>query len=476
MSEYIGIDFGTTNTAVIKIDDKNKNAKLITKLGENGEYPFASMIAINKNDGRMMFGREVKDKREELSKDYKIISSLKSVLGTGKEILVADKKYTATDLAALFFIYVKHILNNVNTDIKEAVIAVPANFNEKQRNELLQAANIAEINIKSMITESTAAYISNAKDVNAYSKVMVVDWGGGTLDVSILGVDNNKLYEKSVYGRKYGGDDIDELLAKHICRIISLKTGNNVGFEQLGERDKDTLIKKAEEAKIKLSDTEDDVVVRFTEGCFDRQIIDVSYDDFCDLLAKPLEIAEETINEALKRADEYISNIDAVFLVGGSSALKPYQDKLESILGDKVVYPEDVQWAIAKGASVIASMNTEYHLSEDIGLVLSNDDFFALLKKGAKIGNKIDDVSFGIVDDETSARFVFAFENKVPIKYESIKVKGFLEDKVTLSGVLNKNQTLTVSMKSNTSGDCKEINIDKIKFYYDLENIPTLEM
>ena len=55
MSEYIGIDFGTTNTAVIKIDDKNKNAKLITKLGENGEYPFASMIAINKNDGRMMF-------------------------------------------------------------------------------------------------------------------------------------------------------------------------------------------------------------------------------------------------------------------------------------------------------------------------------------------------------------------------------------------------------------------------------------
>ena len=62
MSEYIGIDFGTTNTAVIKIDDENVNAKKVTKLGENGKYPFASMIAINKNDGRMMFGREVKEK------------------------------------------------------------------------------------------------------------------------------------------------------------------------------------------------------------------------------------------------------------------------------------------------------------------------------------------------------------------------------------------------------------------------------
>lgn len=217
---HIGIDFGTTNTAVVgmMVDEKGSTPKHII-LSEDGDLPFSSIVAIPKSDEYdYLFGRSVKKCRLELSKTHHIVTSIKSFLNDQSEIVTNDgKRFSSTQITTMFLNYVKtFIRKKYDVDITEATFSFPVDFKQEARKALRNAAEQSGITVNGFISESTAAYIANREQSRAYSKVLVLDWGGGTLDISLLKCVDNKLYELSVMGEKIGGDDIDKLLSENI--------------------------------------------------------------------------------------------------------------------------------------------------------------------------------------------------------------------------------------------------------------------
>lgn len=209
---YYGIDFGTTNTSVYLYNYEQGRGSRETGYGTDGKdlTPFSSCIAISKtvkNDFK--FGREVKERINEYADDYRIITSFKSLLGTDEEIVVNGVRYTGKVLVALFLKHVKETVRRIRPDFNEAVFSIPVDFSARARTELLEAAERVGIKVKGFVSESSSAYISKVKDIKAFSKVMVIDFGGGTLDLSILNLKHNQVFEDAVYGIKFGGDDID---------------------------------------------------------------------------------------------------------------------------------------------------------------------------------------------------------------------------------------------------------------------------
>lgn len=147
---FIGIDFGTTNTSVSQIlfDDLG-GTKLINYGEDKNLYPFASMLAIHKQTGEMRFGRDVKRRRMELEAEYFIISSFKSLLGTGKEFFIADKKYSGADIVARYLLLIKRYINdNYDLEITEATFALPIGFSAKARAELKFAVKSLSFPVK----------------------------------------------------------------------------------------------------------------------------------------------------------------------------------------------------------------------------------------------------------------------------------------------------------------------------------------
>lgn len=253
---YYGIDFGTTNTSVYLYNYEQGKGSREAGYGTDGKdlTPFSSCITISKtvkNDFK--FGREVKEKINEYSDDYQIITSFKSLLGTDEEIVVNDIRYTGKVLTALFLNYVKDTVKRIRPDFDEAIFSIPVGFSAKARTELLEVAEHIGIKVKGFVSESSSAYISKVKDIKAFSKVMVIDFGGGTLDLSILNLKHNQVYEDAVYGIKFGGDDIDKELA---LRIMP-KVYPGVSFEELESRRKDKLMNEIERMKIEFSEYDD---------------------------------------------------------------------------------------------------------------------------------------------------------------------------------------------------------------------------
>ena len=290
---YYGIDFGTTNTSVYLYNYEQGRGSREAGYGTDGKdlTPFSSCIAISKtvkND--IKFGREVKEKINEYAGDYKIITSFKSLLGTDAEITVNGVRYTGKLLAALFLNYVKATVKAIRPDFDEAVFSIPVDFSARARTELLEAVEHIGIKVKCFISESSAAYISKVKDIKAYSKVMVIDFGGGTLDLSILDLKHNQVFEDAVYGIKFGGDDIDKELA---LRLMP-KVYPGVSYEELESRRKDKLMNEVERMKIEFSEY-DDYTMTLGEG---SKPVDIDYDTFSDIIT-PL-ITENVLNSILK--------------------------------------------------------------------------------------------------------------------------------------------------------------------------------
>lgn len=257
---FIGINFGTTNTSVVQLLNDEQGIRCIN-LGEEGEYPFSSVVAIPKNKGALKFGREVRNHREQLSSEYEIFTSMKTYLGTDKEFIIGSKRYSATDITSEFLKSIKEYIVRVHgIEIKEAGFSFPVNFTPEARRELRVAAERARISVKSFVAESTAAYFSTRKYGQAYSKVMVLDWGGGTFDISILELKKNSVSEISIFGEQVGGDDIDIELAKHVHAEIVKKAGKgwNTSFDDMDSASRDLLVARCERAKIEISETDDD--------------------------------------------------------------------------------------------------------------------------------------------------------------------------------------------------------------------------
>jgi len=476
-TNWYGIDFGTTNSAAVSYTGLSAEKAVSKNYGDGVGRPIPSIVAINRESGEVIVGREVKDKRNEFNKIYEVFTSIKSIIDSDERWNIAGKIWTPVDVASELF---KELKSKVEKDgnkiFDEAVVAVPIGFSSEKKECLRKAAKIAEIDIKMFISEPTAAFCSRYEEMKGYKYVAVFDWGGGTLDVAILHIENGRIFEMSTEGMQVAGNDIDIKLAEKMHANFMRGKEHQISFEELDIQTKDTLILKCEDVKCEFS-AEDSVRISINKYDIFGPVQDViQYNYFSLLVEKEVDQALECLERAILKAGLNKSNIDCILCVGGSSKLRPLQEKMSELYGeDIVVFPRKAMWDIADGAANISSKPGCYALSKSIGMLLSDGSYFPLLEKGQNIPCDEFNITLGKVDTDNEARFVFTDANRDDertfVQYVSLPTRQFYDEKLRISCYIDPNFIFKVKLSSNRMLEqAAEVwEYEKVKIYYNIE-------
>lgn len=475
---YFGIDFGTTNTSVVQIlNDEQGQRKRI--LGDkSGNYPFPSIIAFDK-EYKAQFGSDVKKNRETLERSCKVISSFKSILGTDSAVSVFDKKFSAKDILTEYFRWLRsYIKHQHNVEIDKAAFSFPVSFSRAARSDLLYAAKAADIEVTNLISESTAAYLATKESTKGMQRVLVIDWGGGTLDLSVLNVSGNKIQETAVDGERIGGDDIDRELAQRVHAMINLKQEDKsvvCQFEEMSPEQRDKLINICELAKIQMSEDDSDYPLTIRDyGKYGTKTIRITVDMFEDIL-KPI-IANRTyrlIQRTLNKAELSAGGIDAVIVAGGSSSLRLFGRVLADIFGEeKLIRPDNYQFVSSYGAALTHLIGGRFKLNDSVGVKLSDDTVFPLLEKGKDgVDSANKEYVFSLVEDAPEAHFIFTNgDGRIIYSKANVPTKGFLREHLIVNANIGFDQIAKIHIQSDSVANLfsKDVEISGLTYYYEL--------
>ena len=425
---YFGIDFGTTSSAVAGYTVMDHNPREILYGDEEGR-PIPSVIAIDKKTGVVYTGRDAWDRKMELSESCLYVSSVKTILDKDTSINVAGKNWTPVDIAAELF---KALRANVNkrtgVEMTKATVAIPIGFSPQKRQKLRAAAKMAGITIEEFISEPTAAFFANYEELRSSSVVAVFDWGGGTLDVSVLQNTNGKISELATSGLDIAGDYIDTKIAQRMHAKIARKKGKEVAFEDMPSNAQDLMRVRSERAKRALGDDDTATISINNYGQYGacREIID--YDWFVDIVEPEVTKAMDCLTKAIDQSGVGLANIDRIVLVGGSSNLRPLLERMDSVYGDKLFFPEETMWNVGQGTARLAMTPGSYYSNQSVGIVLSDNAYFELLAPDTDLKNWSKKCHFGIVDTNKEARFVFGGSPDIeesPDRFKSLEVPSY---------------------------------------------------
>lgn len=339
-----------------------------------------------------------------------------------------------------------------------------------------------------MISESTAAYLATLEETKGSSRIMVIDWGGGTLDVSIIENYDNRIKEAAVFGTHFGGDDIDRELAHFahgkLNEQISDKS-KRVSFENMPSNMQDIMMTSCESAKIELSTCEDDYTISFRDYGEDglNKTIKLTSDMLDEIVVPIIEDKViETIKKALDRAGISKESIDSVIVAGGSANLRAFEDIIIRIFGEnKIIRPENYQTISAEGAAKSNYINGRVLLSDSLGIKLSDDTIFPILKSGIDgVNTEKKEYIFSLVEDSPFAYFIITNGNgKITHAIEKIDTKGYLNEKIKVEADIGLDQTATLRIYSEDMPqnykEAEPIRINKLTFYYELPNLKIKE-
>lgn len=470
-----GIDFGTTNSATVGFAYMDDNYEKIL-YGDDEQRPIPSVVAINKADGTVYTGRDAWERRLELSQECEFIPSVKSLLDKEWSRKIADKTWTPELIASEVF---KCLQNNVyertGITMKEAVVAIPIGFSSKKREIIRNAAALAGIKVSSFISEPTAAFFANYRDIRNDDTVAVFDWGGGTLDVSVLTHYNGKIMELATGGRAEAGDAIDLKIARKVHGKIARKKKLNISFEDMPAKSRDMMIVRAERAKRALYDDDTATISINNYGEFGAVRETIDYDWFAEIINEEINNAINCFKRVIDESEIGLSNIDRIIMVGGSSNLRPLIEKLDSMFGDKLYFPEETMWNVGMGAAMLSATPGSYFSNQKLGIKLSDNTLFPLLQPNVKLDNWKCKNHFGIVDSNQEARFIFsgcADLDGDDSKYCTLQVPAykFLQEQIILEAFIDKNLVFNVVASSTMrTDDYKQVwKYERLKCYYKL--------
>lgn len=452
-----GIDFGTTNSACVAILEGRKEIKI----GDGYENPFPSIVAVDKLSGKEAFcGREVWVRRQELSQTCKIFTSVKNNLGTDWKETIQNIDWVPEMIAA-------KILGSLQLQAREqagikklehAVVAVPAGFSPEKRKSLRIAARAVGIQIDSFISEPTAALFCHISEIGSYSKIGVIDWGGGTFDVSIikLGSSDNGhkiVKELGVGGLNLGGDDIDLRIAEWAHnQIINIK-GTRTAFDEMPAEARDQLIARCERAKRALA-FDDIAPIRLNRyGDLGAVNIPLDIEILTSLTAGYVADAVKCFEETLGRSRLSIEDLGCILMVGGSVNIEPFSEAADKRWSCAKYYPADSDWSVAKGAALLAMNSGQYRIASDIGVAMSDDTFFPIIKSGEKLDNRKKHFTFGLVEDSDTASFIFADSYGNMLGHLDVPAFGFFREKIVLEIFIDENLVFRADARSSNHGE-----------------------
>ena len=473
--QRFGIDFGTTNSATVGFSILGSESSR-NQYGDDEGRPNPSVVAIDRRTGNVMTGREAWNKKVELSDSCEYVSSVKSILATGWKKKIAGKTWSAVDIAAEIFKGLKRKVRETSgQNLEEAVVAIPVGFSAEKREEVRKAALQAGIDVTGFISEPTAAFYANYSELQACTNVAVFDWGGGTLDVSVLKNENGKLYELATAGINVAGDAIDDKLARRIHARLARKKNIKKAFEDMPHSAQDLLLVRSEKAKRTLSDSDDVTISMVAYGDFGPCRETIDYEWFSEVITPEVDMAINCLAKVIEESGVGLANIDRIVMVGGSSNLRPLIERMQEIYGDALYFPEETMWNVSVGAAMLALHPGAYHSNQSIGLVMSDGSYFELLPVGADLTEWERKCSFGLTDTSQEARFVFDGSTDIresPLKYRSLNIPAykFLQEKIRLTATVDEDLIFRVNAGSNMRPDSfgRIWEYPNLKCYYEL--------
>ncbi len=348
MSKIIGIDLGTTNSCVAVME----GGKPTVIANTEGARTTPSVVAFTKT-GERLVGEPAK--RQAVTNADKTIASIKRDMGTDKGRTIDEKKYSPQQISAMILQKLKGDAESyLGEKVNEAVITVPAYFNDAQRQATKDAGKIAGLDVKRIINEPTAAALAYGLDNEKEQKIMVYDLGGGTFDVSIIEIGDGVIEVLSTNGDTHlGGDDFDQKVIDWMLAEFKAQEGVDLSNDKMALQ---RLKEAAEKAKKELSSaTTTNINLPFitatAEGPkhFDMNLTRAKFDELTHDLVEKTAIP---VQNAMKDAGLTNADLGQVLLVGGSTRIPAVQDKVKQLTGKEPSKSLNPDECVALGASI----------------------------------------------------------------------------------------------------------------------------
>ena len=348
MSKIIGIDLGTTNSCVAVME----GGKPTVIANVEGMRTTPSIVAFT-NNGERLVGEPAK--RQAVTNADRTISSIKRDMGTDHGRTIDDKKYSPQQISAMILSKLKADAESyLGETVTEAVITVPAYFNDAQRQATKDAGKIAGLDVKRIINEPTAAALAYGLDNEKEQKILVYDLGGGTFDVSIIEIGDGVIEVLSTNGDTHlGGDDIDNVISKYMVDDFKNKEGIDLSGDKMAMQ---RIKEAAEKAKKELSSASTTninlpFITATAEGPkhFDMNLTRAKFEE---LIHDIVERTAVPVQNAMKDAGLNNSDLGKVLLVGGSTRIPCVQDKVKQLTGQEPSKSLNPDECVAIGASI----------------------------------------------------------------------------------------------------------------------------
>jgi len=375
MPKILGIDLGTTNSCMAIIEggepkvlenkDGNRTTPSVVAIKQDGERivgQLAKRQAVTNSENtvysvKRLIGRKFDS--DEVQKDLKVLPYKIMQSGVGVKVIMHGKEYTPQEISAMVLQKLKKDAEEkTGEEIKEAIITVPAYFDDAQRQATKDAGKIAGLDVKRIINEPTAAALAYGFNKKKNEKIAVYDLGGGTFDISILEVGNDTVEVKSTNGDTHlGGDDFDQKIIDYLVSEFKKEQGIDLSTDKMAIQ---RLKESAEKAKHELSsalETEVNQPFITTDASGPKHLnIKITRAKLEELVGDLVEKTIEPCKKALEDAKLSISDINEVVMVGGQTRMPLVQKKVEEFFGKKPhmgVNPDEV---VAVGAAVQAGV------------------------------------------------------------------------------------------------------------------------
>ncbi len=352
MGKIIGIDLGTTNSCVAVME----GGEPIIIANAEGSRTTPSVVAFAK-DGERLVGQIAK--RQAITNPERTVMSIKREMGSNFKVKIDDKEYTPQELSAMILGKLKQDAEAyLGETVTEAVITVPAYFNDSQRQATKDAGRIAGLEVLRIINEPTAASLAYGLDKEDNHKILVYDLGGGTFDVSILEIGDGVFEVLATSGNnKLGGDDFDDRVMDYLANEFKKESGVDLRKDKMAMQ---RLKEAAEKAKIELSGvmTSNINLPFITADASGPKHLDITLtrSKFNELTSDLVEKTMVPLRNAIKDAGLSSGEIDKVILVGGSTRIPAVQESVKKITGkdsDRGINPDE---CVAIGAAIQAGV------------------------------------------------------------------------------------------------------------------------
>lgn len=470
---HFGIDFGTTNSGAFELNSHQP-------YGDEETKPLPSIVIIDKATDRAFGGRRAW--RDRLSYDgkggYHVIPSVKALLETDREWFSAQKRWTVPDVAAEVL---RQLSERARTagGISEAIFSIPVGMSPKARRNLREAARLAGIQVTGFVKESTAAVIRYWEAVKNCRHVVVFDWGGGTLDISVLELKGHQIHELKTEGSPVAGNQIDDDLARFVHHAVMEKRNSSKMLEELPESQRDALRSYCEVAKCALATSpESDFGLLNYDGDGRSENIILTR-TLCQPIAEPhVRTALDLLAAAISKAGLSTDAIDEIIIIGGCSQLWLFREQLRNDLRFRGRYKlaENPEWDVAHGAAVLQQNPGCFTLGESLALQLSDGTPYELVRSGDRAGGAKQSVSLALVEDARAANIIIqrqidhTAEPETALQF-SIPTQGFDLEEICLDYRLTEDLTFHIAGRSLAKNEAARVEREtgELRFMYAID-------